>query len=297
MAIKSMTGYGSAVASTGEDTWRIEIRAVNHRHLDVKVRLPRELAAVEPRVREVVAARIGRGHLGIAVTPSEGIDVARDVKLDLPFARRVHTAIAELRAALGLKEEVRLEHLLGFEGVLVTTTRDLDPQAAAGALDAGLRVALDDLDAMRQAEGERLRTDLEARLDTLEAVSARIRAAVPGALDAARERLRERIQAVSQGLDVEWQRDRLEAEVALTADRADVAEELTRLGAHMAAVRDLLLAPDETPCGRKLEFLAIELNRELNTVGSKSSAADVSRLVVDAKAEVERIREQVANIE
>ncbi len=297
MSIKSMTGYGAASAAAGDDRWNIELRAVNHRHLDLKTRLPRELAALEPRLREVVSARIGRGHLDLTVSPADAVDASRTVRVDLPYARRVHEALTELRAALGLPDPVRLEHVLGFEGVVVATTREVDAAATGRALEAGLEVALGELDAMRRAEGARLEADLRARVAGLEGFTRRVRGEVPGMLEAGRARLRERIATLTAGVDPEWQRERLEAEVALFADRSDVTEELTRLDAHLAAVRDLLDAGDAEPCGRKLEFLAIELNRELNTIGSKASSNTISRLVVDAKAEVERIREQVANIE
>lgn len=297
MSIKSMTGYGSASATAGDDTWTVEIRTVNHRHLDLKTRLPRELASLEPRIREQVAKRIGRGHVGVALTSGESGEVPRTVKLDLPFARRVHDALSELRGALGLADGVRLEHVLAFEGVASATARSIDLATATERVDAALSAALDELDGMRRAEGARLEADLRARVAALNAFAQRVRAEVPDMLAAARVRLKDRIAAVAAGLEPEWQRDRLEVEIALFADRSDVTEELTRLDAHLAAVSELLDGSDQEPCGRKLEFLAIELNRELNTIGAKISSTPISRLVVDAKAEVERIREQVANIE
>lgn len=297
MAIKSMTGYGSATATAGDDSWHIEIRSVNHRHLDLKTRLPRELAALEPRIRETIAARVGRGHVGVTVTSGETGETPRTVKLDLVFARRVHGALTELRDALGIADDVRLEHVLGFEGVALTVARGVDAAAAAAAVDVGLGAALDELDGMRRAEGTRLEADLRARVAALRRFHATVQAEVPGMLGAARTRLKEKLSALTAGMDPEWQRDRLEAELALFADRSDVAEELTRLDAHLSAVTDLLDGADHDPCGRKLEFLAIELNRELNTLGAKVSSTAISRLVIDAKAEVERIREQVANVE
>jgi uncharacterized protein (TIGR00255 family) len=297
MAIKSMTGYGGATATAGEDRWNIEIRAVNHRHLDLKTRLPRELSAFESRVRELVTSRIGRGHVAVAVSPGDVADAPRTVQVDLPFARRIHAALTELRGSLGLTDEIRLEHLLSFEGVAVATARAVDLALVGERVEAALLAALDAMDAMRRAEGTRLEADIRGRVAALRAFCGVVRAEVPEMLAAARTRLGEKIAALAAGMEPDWQRERLEVEVAMFADRADVTEELTRLDAHLDAVTELLDDGDREPCGRKLEFLAIELNRELNTIGSKVSSTRISRLVVDAKAEVERVREQVANIE
>ena len=297
MSIRSMTGYGDAHFVVGGGGHRVEIRAVNHRHLDLRIRLPEELASMEPKIREVVRGAVSRGHLAISVSREDGGSGAKKLHLDLPYARRVWLALEELRGEFGLASAVSLEHLLTFDGVVQTVPRKEDPEPMWAALDAALGAALVDLDEMRVAEGDRLEVDLRARIDATEALAAAMRGALPQMLAEQKTRLERRLEELAGEMTPEWRQDRMEAEVALFADRSDVAEELTRIAAHLAAMRDLLAADVGTPCGRKLEFLAIELNRELNTVGSKVSSAAVAHQVVDAKTEVERIREQVANVE
>ena len=297
MPIKSMTGYGAAPFSLGDDTLRLEIRAVNHRHLDQRIRLPQELSEMEPRIRDAIRERVRRGHLVVSVNREETAGGAKDVQVDLRFARRAFLALEELRGELGLAGGVTLGHLLSFEGVAQVKPRRFDAEETWAAVGGGLARALDDLESMRRAEGGRLEVDLRARIAATARLAVAIRDVVPQMLADQRLRLQQRLAELTAETNGDWRQDRLEAEIALFADRSDVAEELTRVEAHLAAMGELMARDEADPCGRKLEFLAIELNRELNTIGSKVSSAEIAHQVVEAKTEVERIREQVANVE
>ncbi|HKA87446.1 MAG TPA: YicC/YloC family endoribonuclease [Haliangiales bacterium] len=279
-----MTGHGRGTAETDDRRVTVEVRAVNHRFLDLKLRVPLD-AEVERRAAEAVRRRVERG--AVTVTVREEGPGTRAVRLDLPLARGVHAALAELGRELGLDGEIPVSLVAAQPGVLALG----EPAEGDALFLAALDAALEAMVAMRLAEGEALARDLGARIDRLEALARDINRLAAGAPPALAARLRERLDRL--GVDVPP--ERLAAEAALLADRADVTEELVRLASHLKQARDLVAS--EAPSGRKLDFLVQEMGREVNTVGSKSPSADISRCVVDAKAELEKIREQVQNVE
>jgi uncharacterized protein (TIGR00255 family) len=283
-----MTGYGRGVAEHAGRRATVEVRAVNHRFLDLKLRG----ASVPPAVEEQIAARVraavdrGAVTVSVHVASPEGEAAAR---VDPAAARRAHDALAQLAAELGVPGP-DLALVLAQPGVVVFAEPpgDAEPPVAA-ALDA----ALAQLDGMRIAEGQALAAELRARLDDLAALRGAIAglcAAVPGQIA---RRLTERVRRLVD--DDELDPGRLAQEIALLADRADVTEELVRLASHLDQARALLDAPGAV--GRRLDFLVQEIGRELNTIGSKSAAAEISSAVVDAKAALEKIREQAQNVE
>ena len=198
-----------------------------------------------------------------------------------------------MRAELGLSGELTLHDLVGLEGVVGLSEIVADPEPAAKALEGALADALDALDDMRRREGEALARDLSVRLGAVETGAAAIRAAAPQSVEAYRERLAARVAELSRGVPADPAR--LAQEVAFFAERVDVSEELTRLASHLAQLRALVAS--DAPAGRRLEFLVQEVNREVNTVGSKSQNAGIAAQVVELKAELERVREQIANVE
>jgi uncharacterized protein (TIGR00255 family) len=290
--IRSMTGFGAGRGSAGAEEVDVEIRSVNHKYCEVKVRLPRELAALEVDATKAVRERLARGGVDVAVRRA-GAGGAVAPRVDAALAEAYARAFAEVKARLGLAGEVTVADVVGAEGVVRLEERALDLDASRQALRAALAAALDALVAMRAREGEALGRDLAARLDTVEALVARAAALVPQAVEHHRDRLAERVQELARGIALDPAR--LAQEVALFADRTDVTEEVTRLGSHLAQARALLGGAE--PAGRKLDFLVQEMHREVNTIGSKSQSAEIAAIVVSAKAEIERLREQVQNVE
>jgi uncharacterized protein (TIGR00255 family) len=291
--IRSMTGFGAGRAAEGEEAVDVEVRSVNHKFCEVKVRLPRELAALELELQRAVKERLARGGVEVLVRRAAGAPSAVVPRVDAALAAEYARAFAELQRSLGLGGAVALADVLGAEGVVRLEERAPDVDAGRAAAAAALAQALDALAAMRAREGEALARDLEARLATAEGLVARVEALAPQSIEHYRARLHERIQDVARGFVPDPAR--LAQEVALFADRMDVSEEVTRLRSHVAQTRGLMAGSE--PAGRKMEFLVQEMHREANTIGSKSQSAEIAAAVVQLKAEIERMREQVQNVE
>ena len=292
--IRSMTGFGAGRAQAGGESLAVEIRSVNGKFCDVRAHLPRELAGLEPVVARIVKSRVARGVVDVNVRrEAPGSVRGAAPRIDLGLAAAYAKALREMRAELGLSGELTLQDLVGLEGVVGLSEVAADPGPAAQALEKALADALDALDDMRVREGEALARDLSLRLGVVEKGAAAIRAAAPQSAEAYRERLAARVAELSRGVPADPAR--LAQEVAFFAERVDVTEELTRLASHLSQLRALIAS--DAPAGRRLEFLVQEVNREVNTVGSKSQNAGIAAQVVELKAELERVREQIANVE
>ncbi len=290
--IRSMTGFGAGHGESAGEEVDVEVRSVNHKFCEVKVRLPRELAPLETELARQVKERLARG--GVEVTVRRG--TARGAKVprvDAALAAEYARSFQAVGRELGLPGEVTLGQVLAAEGVVTLEERAADLEAARAAAAQALSRALEAVTAMREHEGEALGRDLTARLRTVEGWLARVAAAAPLSVEQQRARLQERVQELARGHVVDAAR--LATEVALFADRVDVAEELTRLRSHLSQLRGLMAGRE--PAGRKMDFLVQEMHREVNTVGSKSQSAEVAAAVVEMKAEIERMREQVQNVE
>jgi len=292
--IKSMTGFASAAATAAGLTVSIEIRTYNSRNLDSALRLPAGYTDLEERVRSVIAARLTRGRIETRIHIEDVSDSASPVEVDLARARAVISALEQLKTELGLEGAVSLELLVGVGGVLKTVQPKADLDAVWPVLEGCLVQALDGLDAMRATEGRNLAIDLGARIDALEAAIGDISRKSAGLATLYQERLKERITTLTQGL-VDIDPARIAQEAAFLADRADISEEIVRAGSHLSQFRSIMDAAE--PGGRKLNFLLQELNREFNTMGSKISNAAAGHVVVEVKAELEKIREQIQNVE
>ena len=274
----------------------VELRSVNHRYLDLKVRGASVGPAVEDRITKLIKSRLKRGSVVLTVRVKSGTS-SSSVRVDLAAARR---AVAELRRLeeLGLRDDLGIELVCAQPGVLVQSdeaSSDDDGELAECADEAATQ-CIDALIAMREAEGVALRKDIEGRLDRLVELAKEIAGHVSKAPDDAQKRLNERIARLLKNVGVEVDPDRIAHEVAILADRLDVTEEIVRVGSHVEQAKKLLATGDK-PVGRRLDFLVQELGREFNTVASKSQSADVARLVVEGKAELEKVREQVQNVE
>lgn len=292
--IRSMTGCAALTFAGGEFTVAVDIRAVNSRSLDLALRLSPGEAAVEERVRALIAGRLARGRIEvkIQVTPAGGD--AAGVEVDLVRARALMAALTRLREEFGFPAEPSLELLIGCGGVLKSAEPAADPERIWPVVENALTRALEELEAMRRREGEHLARDLHARLATVEAALQEIAGRAEGLTAIIRQRLAERMALLTRGT-VEIDPVRLAQEAAFLADRSDISEEIVRAGSHIRQFRDIMAAPEAG--GRKLNFLLQELNREFNTMGSKMGDADAAHRVVAVKSELEKIREQVQNVE
>jgi uncharacterized protein (TIGR00255 family) len=288
-----MTGFGAGRGEAAGESLTVELRAVNGKFCEVKPRLPRELAALEPELLKVVKARVSRGVIEVFVRRESASARGMSPKVDLPLAAAYAKALRELKNELGLAGEPAVNDVAQMEGVISLGEIAADPAAAAIALQAALGSALDALEQMRRREGEALARDLLARLAAIEQGAREVGRLAPLQVQATRDRLSQRIAELTGGVALDPAR--LVQEVALFADRTDVAEELTRLASHLEQARALIAS--DVPAGRKLEFLVQEVNREINTIGSKSQHAGIASQVVDLKAELERVREQIQNVE
>lgn len=291
--MRSMTGYGRGESERGGAKLSVEVNSVNRRQSDIVINLPRELSALEPRVRQVVSERVARGRINVVVAYDLSASAARHLALDRTLARSYHEALRALQEELAVSGEITIGMILQAPGVMRFAEDGLAPNEAWPALEEGLGRALDELIKMRTREGKHLAKDLIHRLKVVRQSLKEVRKMHPAVAEKHRAALLERIQKAD--LEIEPNDERLLKEVAFFADRSDVSEELTRLESHLAQFAHHLRK--EEPVGRTLEFITQEISRELNTLGAKASDAEISRHVVACKAEVEKIREQIQNLE
>ena len=290
-----MTGYGRGEWSQDGLKLTTEISSVNRKQTEINVYLPRELEALEPQVRDEVNKRIARGRLTVKVGMHAGESFyGGKVQLNVPLAKAYAKQIAKLGRELGLSDTLSLEAILRAPGVLRTEEELADAETVWPGVQKSLLQALDALVKMRTKEGTHLRDDLQARLTTMRKAVDGIKERAPEMVKRYQEQLRQRIR--NAGLDLPTVEDeRLIKEVIYFADRSDISEELTRLESHFKQFAESLRSKE--PVGRTLDFLAQEINREVNTIGSKTSDSLISRDVVKLKAELEKVREQIQNVE
>lgn len=288
-----MTGYGRGEAAAEGFRFVVELQSVNRKHLDIALNLPRPLYPLEARIREKIQTGASRGRVQASCTVlPEGESAAAGV-IDRGLAKLYAESMRRLQEELGLEGGLSLDTVLRAPGVLLSPGQDLDPEKVWPALEGAFQNALGALVEMRETEGAALGQDLAARLAVLRQCAAEVRTRIPEIAALHRRQLLERLQAA--GVDLAADPEKLLRELALFADRSDVSEELTRLESHFAQLEKLL--GQSGALGRTLEFLTQEVARELNTLSVKSNDVSVSHWVVGAKTELEKIREQVQNIE
>lgn len=291
--ISSMTGFGRAtVASDGREI-TIELKSVNHRYLDLAFRMPRHIGFIEDVLRQLLSEQLSRGHVDIYVNYRNTRMDARTVVIDEALMGAYLTAARKAATQYELKDDISLSTAMRFPDVTDVIEAEEDRDAVAAlAREAALR-AVTALKRMRAGEGERLCNDLLNRVTTVESIAAKIDTRAPFVVEEYRTKLSERIESMLGGVEVD--RTRLATEVALFADKASINEELVRLASHVTEMRKVL-GSDEA-AGRRLDFVVQEMNREFNTIGSKANDAEITNLVIAGKGEIEKIREQVQNIE
>jgi uncharacterized protein (TIGR00255 family) len=296
--IKSMTGFASGARDTEHATVSVTIRSVNHRHLDVQLRVPQALAEAETRIRAAVQRRIGRGRVELAINVVYRYSAGVEVEFNEPLAVAVAAALESARSRGIIQGALTPSDLLRLPQALSVRERPVDKDATvlaelAATLDRVVEEALGKLDAMRTTEGDHLNADLEARRAVLGALLEDIADAAEEGRMELQLRLAARVHELAADLPADP--NAVAQEIVRTAARSDISEETSRFRAHLSHWR--ALAQSDEPCGRKLDFLLQEMNREVNTIGSKADGLRVSNLVISAKAELEKMREQVQNVE
>jgi uncharacterized protein (TIGR00255 family) len=292
--IRSMTGYGRMEAGDADGHFSIEIRSLNNRYLDVQVKLPRGLASLEARVKKTVQDRFSRGRFDVSIFWTSEHDRGGRLVVNELLAEQYIGILKELKARFGLSGDVDLSQVSGLANLITVVEVKDDPEALWTILSSSMSQALDQLDRMRGEEGALLTKDITERLDLVDRSGQAIRAQSPVTVQNARKRMTDSLQKI---LDGQPDPLRIAQEIAVLAERTDVTEELTRLECHLTQFRALLGGSTHEPVGRKLDFLLQEMGREVNTVASKAMDAQISMDVVNVKAELEKIREQVQNIE
>lgn len=291
--IQSMTGYGRAEGSYKGRSLVVELRSVNHRYCDVVVRLPKLLAPVEETLKKKVQERFARGHIELSVSLNGAGNTPKRFKLDLESAEAYHRILKKLKTALHLSGEIDLPLLSHFKEIITVSEQAEEIAPLARFVDRMLERAIRALEKMRGEEGRALGKDLVSHLDELDRMLDLIKQQEKKAVQAYHERLQKRVSELTQGIAVDPAR--LAQEVALLVDRSDISEETSRLKTHLEQFRKMLQKAEAV--GRALEFLLQEMNREVNTIGSKANDVAISMQVVAMKSALEKLREQVQNIE
>ncbi|MDD2309594.1 MAG: YicC family protein [Desulfuromonadaceae bacterium] len=291
--LKSMTGYGKGEATAQSGNFLVEIRSVNHRYGEISVRLPRSFYALENEVKKVAASLLKRGKIDISVQWDEATAANTAPQLDMAVARGYYDAYTRLSKELNLPQDAPLSLIMSQKGVMKEVAASVDETELQPHLLAAVENAVIALEGMRLREGEALAEDLQARRKQVAEWSAQIGDRMPQMVTEYRQKLKARLDQLLEGSEMD--ESRLAQEVALLADRSDITEELVRLSSHFNQFDEALGSSE--PVGRKLDFLMQEMNREVNTIGSKSNDAGITNLVIQIKAEMEKMREQVQNVE
>lgn len=291
--IKSMTGYGKNEATLENGRIIVEIRSVNHRYSELSVKLPRPLLALENSVRKTVAERIKRGKIEVYIQQEATVAAGGLPTVNIPLAKAYYEAFTRMKEALGLYDPVPLALIAAQKDLLVTEENGIRGEGLHDLLIGAVRDAVDNLDAMRSREGRALLEDLQERRSLLSVLVERIKGRTPLAVAENLARYKTRVMQLAGDSGVD--EGRVAQEIALMAERWDINEELVRFNSHIKQFDETLEINE--PVGRKLDFLIQELNREVNTIGSKANDAEITSFIVELKAELEKIREQVQNIE
>ena len=289
-----MTGYGRAEGQKDDYTYLAEVRSVNNRFIEINTRLPKAHMDLEQPLKKLIKSYCSRGsiNLSISIGNSNENTGEWEVKPNLPLATQYVTALNQIRDSLKLEGKVDLKSVIGIRDIVKIEPLAVDPANHELILNIATE-ALASLQKMRKEEGINLQKDLEQRIDAIESYAAEIESCHPEVVKEYQNKLKERIKSLNEGMEPD--ETRIALETALLADRCDITEEITRLRSHLNQFRNFFNANE--PIGRKLEFITQEINREVNTTGSKSSNIKISNKVIEIKSELEKIREQVQNIE
>ena len=290
----SMTGFGRAECQDGDYSYKAEIRSVNNRFIEINTRLPKAFLDLELPLKKLVKSHCTRGSINVTITlaNANGNPGDWEIKPNLPLASQYVEALKEIQTSLGLEGKVNINSIIGLRDIIKVEPVTIDPAKESLLLNIA-ESALASLQKMREEEGKYLQNDLSERIDTIEKHAEQIKTRQPEIIQEYKARLKEKIKLLNDGIEID--ESRLAQETAILADRCDITEEITRFVSHLKQFRKLFESTE--PMGRKLEFITQEINREVNTMGSKSSDIQVANLVIEIKSALEKIREQLQNIE
>ncbi len=291
--IKSMTGYGSGKAEAGTKTFTVEIKSVNSRYSDFSIKIPRIYTFMEDAIRKTASAKINRGKVDIYVNVETNGEDDSVVKVNTALAREYLAGLKALSEELEVSSNATAETFLRIPDVFTVDKADIDEEIISNAIISALSEALDGFDTMRIAEGEKLVCDLKEHLSFIANATAEVEKRSPQIVTEYRQRIEERMRDILGSAT--YDETRLLTEVAIFSDKVNVNEETVRLRSHVDQFTKML--DEGGSVGRKIDFLIQEMNREINTIGSKSNDLDIARIVIDVKAEIEKLREQIQNVE
>lgn len=294
--ILSMTGCGYARETTNKVLLTAEIKSVNSRYLDINCKTPRAYSRLEEKIKTLVGTYATRGKIDVYLTAETAPGEAdTTLSVDEAYLKNYLACLKELRDTYGLKDDISVMSVAANRDVFTFQSADESTDELWARVEPALKAALEEFSAMKRAEGARLAADMLGKIDVLESYVAGIERLAPGVVEEYEKRLTERVEELLAGAEID--KARIVEEVAIFADRVAIDEELVRLKSHISQFRQMLREEGDAPRGRKLDFLLQEINREINTTGSKCTDAAIAKIVVDAKSEAEKIREQVQNLE
>ena len=291
--MRSMTAFGRGQSLCEKEDFLAEIHCVNSKRLEIVITLPGELTEFDPRLRKIIAGVISRGRVSVFISCQPGYDRGRVFRVDAALAKQLKSAYDELRKLLGYEGDADFSIIASRQDLITADTAPADPENRWLAIHSAVEAALSRLVAMKEAEGKNLKAVFEEGLAEVDKIVQTIEKEAPASLDKHVEKLKARIREVSSELPDNH--ERILREIVILADKLDVSEEIARLKSHIGQFRAVM--DDEKPCGRTMDFIVQEMNREINTIGSKADDLVTSKMVVRAKAELEKIREQGHNIE
>jgi len=291
--IQSMTGHGRSQSKTGNNRMEVDLRSTNHKFSEISVKLPKPLSFLENQVKKRLQQRFSRGRVDLSVTLNGSEEHGRRLEMDLDLARQYRRLLLQLKSRLGVEGDVDLALLSNFRNIITVAEKPSGDKRVVQVFFKLLNEAVDRLERMRKKEGKALAADLGRRLGRIRKAVQEIQKRVPQVVVIYRQQLQSRIRQLTEGVPLDSRR--LEQEVALFATRCDISEEMTRLESHLSQFGDMLRKPGAI--GRSLDFLIQEMHREINTTGSKANDVAISRQVILVKSELEKIREQVQNVE
>lgn len=289
----SMTGYGMGEFSNEKYHVKVEMKSVNNRYCDIFIRLPKNLIALEDSVKKEIRSKVSRGKIDVFITVEELNSDSSTINVDINLAKKYYDALLSIKNNLSLEDNVKLSDIYNMQGVITTEVTEDDVDEYWVVMHKALETALDNFLNMRKTEGENIKKDIEVKLKNILSLAEEVKILAPLSLEENTRKLKENIKnnLKDENLDIQ----RLTTEVAIMADKLSIDEEVTRIFLHINQFNDII-SLDE-PVGRKLDFLIQELNREVNTTGSKTTDIKILNNVVNLKAEIEKIREQIQNIE
>lgn len=290
---KSMTGYGRTEGETSLGRMLVESRSVNHRYSDINLRLPKRLIPLENRIKELIRSQVSRGRIDVSIKLDAREGEKVQLEVDFNLAEQYVEALLSLKEKFQLKGEVTLELLAGAKDLISFKEESGEVEPFYQEIVSLVKRSLTEMDEMKRSEGEALARDIRMRMERIKQQLEEIKALSPVYAEAYQGRLRERIQSLLKGMEVDP--NRLEQEIAFLAERTDITEEIVRAMSHLHQFSQFFQTDE--PVGRKMDFLIQEIHREVNTASSKANDAEISRKVVEIKSELEKIREQVQNIE